>query len=70
MSDTSAAPQHKQERSLGAEIVRTSAISAAANAAGIAGVLGGLVLVSKLSSRWSSKSDDTVNLTESEPTES
>jgi hypothetical protein len=69
MSDTTAQPT-QQERSLGAEIVRTSAISAAANAAGIAGVLGGLVIVSKLSRRFSKSDVDTTTTMESEPTES
>ena len=39
-----ATAQPKPERSLGAEVARTATISAAANAAGIMGVLGGLVV--------------------------
>lgn len=70
MSETTAQPTHKQERSLGAEIARTSAISAAANAAGIAGVVGGLVLVSKLSRRFGEKPNDTTVTMDAEPTES
>lgn len=70
MSDATTAPQHKQERSLGAEIARTSAISAASNAAGIAGVVGGLVLFSKLHDRYKAKSSDSTVTTESVTTES
>jgi hypothetical protein len=61
-----ATAQHKQERSLGAEVARTATISAAANAAGIMGVLGGLVLVSKLSARMERKAQNDEITTEPE----
>jgi hypothetical protein len=73
MSDTVTADVQPTpaERSLGSEFVRTSAISAAANAAGIVGVLGALVLVNRLTGRKTKHDDiDTDTTLESESTES
>lgn len=66
MSNDATATQPKPERSLGAEVARTATISAAANAAGIMGVLGGLVLVSKLSKRMERNADSIETTTEPE----
>lgn len=59
------------ERSLGQEIVRESTIAFAASAAGVVGLLGGLVVFSKLADRKAKKpAGEHIATPESEPTES
>ena len=62
-------PSKPAERSLGQEIARQSTINVVATAAGVIGLYGGLVAISKLSS-WKKSNDDTSNTEESETTES
>ena len=75
MSDTTPAPTepaHRQERNLGQEIARNSAINFTASAAGVIGLFGGLVVVSRFI-EWRKPNGDvpvTDNTLDPEPTES
>jgi hypothetical protein len=71
MSENQTPAPQPAERSMGQEIVRQSTINVVATAAGIVGLYGGLVAISKIASWKERKSDnDTANTEESETTES
>lgn len=74
MSDNTVTPENvvPTERTLGQEIARESTIAFAASAAGVVGLVGGLLAISKLADLRSKKngSNDIEPTPESETTES